>query len=67
MEEGFNFLNAIDGGELKDYSHCIVKDEMNNTQIDSNRVASIFNFKKKLGGARNSFNQSTDPMGTCYH
>jgi hypothetical protein len=47
MQDGFNFLNAGDGDDLKDYSHCIVKDEMNKTQIDSNRVASIFNFKKR--------------------
>jgi hypothetical protein len=31
MEDGFNFLAAMDGNELKDYSHCIVKDEMNKT------------------------------------
>ena len=47
MQDGFNFLNAGDWDDLKDYSHCIVKDEMNKTQIDSNRVASIFNFKKR--------------------
>lgn len=28
MSDGFNFLHAPEGEFLKDYSHCIVKDEV---------------------------------------
>ena len=63
MTEGFDFLHALDGEYLKDYSQCIVKDEMGTSQIESNRVAAIFNYKKK--GPRNTISNSTDPQ--CDH
>ncbi len=49
MSEGLDFLKALEGEYLKDYSTCIVKDEIGGTQIESNRVAAIFNYKKKGG------------------
>lgn len=63
MSDGFDFLHALDGEFLKDYSQCIVKDEVGVSQIESNRVAAIFNHKKK--GFRNTISNSTDPH--CDH